>query len=97
MCLIVCTHTQAFTVNSTGGQVNVSRAAELTCSSINVENIWLHWGREGGESAGIRTWRVLYVQQWSLNLGEKTHPACIFTLSDFYLYRTCLFISHWWI
>lgn len=32
-------------------------------------------GAGGGESAGIRTWRVLYVQQWSLNLGGKDTPC----------------------
>lgn len=41
-------------------------------------------GAGGGESAGIRTWRALSVQQWSLNLGEKTHPAWMFSLIDFF-------------
>lgn len=57
-------------------------------------------GAGGGESAGIRTWRVLYVQQWSRNLGEKTRPAWMFTLSDFSPYSTGFFGSrmcHSWV
>lgn len=37
-----------------------------------------------GCSVGIRTRRALYVQQCSLNLGEKTRPVGMFSLSGFF-------------
>lgn len=87
VCSLLSWHTQAFTVNSTGGPVNVSRAAELTCSSINVENIWLHW-RGGGVLWVLEHGGPFMSNNRAWTLEKKRHalhrcfPFLAFSLED---------------